>query len=602
MSPIIITCLTLMVTMALFVWNRIPAAVVAVLSLLVLYFTGVLTMDEAVGGFGDPLIVFIAALLIIGNGLESTGVGTWAGQWLIRRAGSSNRMLIASLLILAAMMTSLIGMNGAVVTMLPIAVVVAARAGIPPSQVMMPVSIACLTGAKLTLLGSPVNVIVASAALSEMSSSVRFFEWAIVGIPLFIGALFIILVAGPWLLPERQSRFLPPDLSKHAYTLVEQYRIADELQRLRVRKTSLLSGKNRKEVDTSNYPGIGVIGWLDEENSELGSRPLAEGHYLLVRGDISQIGQFANDMHLAFCELEKTIGSLENTLFNRTSGLAEIAIPPRSEFIGKTFFPGMATHDGALIVLAIQRGGRDLPVQETELIAGDHLLLRGTWEALDTHLSDPQMLIVDSPQLIRQQAVALGQGAREALVILLMLVVLLATNTVPPVIAALGCVAAMVLTRVIKPGQLYNIDWNTCVLVGAMMPLATAMTKSGLANILGEYVIQIVDNGGPRTLLAGVFIMSAILTQVISNTSAALVMIPVAVATADDLGLAVTPLLIAVAFGAGAAHLTPMSTPVNMVTYGPGAYEFRDYWKIGILVLLWSLTVTVIITPWYWEF
>lgn len=602
MSPMVITLVVLVTTMVLFVWNKWPAAVVAVLSLLALYLTGVLTMHETLGGFGDPLIVFIAALLGIGVGLEATGVGTWAGQWLIRHAGASNKRLIASLLILSAVITALIGMNGAVVAMLPIAVVVAVRTGIAPSQLMMPVSIACLTGAKLTLLGSPVNVIASNAADAAGAGPIRFFEWAIVGLPLVGGTLVIVLLFGPLLLPKRRSGALPADFSEHALTLVEQYRIADGTHRLRVRSKSPLIGKTTGDIELTRYPGVSILGLLGEEDVDLMREPASEGNHLLVRGDARVVGRLASDLHLAIRESLAESQGIANTLFNRSSGLAEVVIPPRSGLIGTSVFPGMATHEGDLIVLAVQRGGKDVETTPTDLLVGDHLLFRGTWEALDKHFSDPQMLMVDSPQMIRRQTVPLSRGAREALLILLLLVILLATNVVPPAIATLICVAAMVVTRVITLNQLYSIDWNTCVLVGGMIPLATAMTKTGLANLLGEYVIQVVGAGGPRALMAGLFVVSVVLTQVISNTSAALVMIPIAAATSAELGLSVTPLLIAVALGAGAAHLTPMSTPVNLVTYGPGAYEFRDYWKLGLLVVLWSLVVTVFVAPLYWKF
>ncbi|MEX3964043.1 SLC13 family permease [Paraburkholderia sp. EG286B] len=602
MNPMIVTSLILAVTMVLFIWNKLPAAVVAVMSLLALYLTGVLTMHEALGGFGDPLIVFIAALLGVGIGLETTGVGTWAGQWLIRHAGQSQKRLIASLLILSAISTALIGMNGAVVAMLPIAVIVCVRTRLEPSQLMMPVSIACLTGAKLTLLGSPVNVIAASAADAAGGAPIRFFEWSIVGLPLFAGSLVIILVLGPLLLPKRSSGSLPADFSQHAHTLVEQYRMADDVCRLRVRAGSPFIGKTAADIDLSQYPGLSVLGLMDEEDAELGGQAALEGQHLLVRGDAQVVSRLANDLHLAIREPSAESQAVTNALFNRSSGLAEVVIPQRSALIGQAVFPGMATHEGDLIVLAVQRGGEDVPGPSTHLLAGDHLLFRGTWEALDKHFSDPQILMVDAPQAVRRQTVALSRGAREALIILAVLVVLLATNVVPAAVATLICVTAMVLTRVIKLSQLYSIDWNTCVLVGALIPLATAMSKTGLAYLLGDYVIQIVGSGGPRAVMAGLFVVAAVLTQVISNNSSALVTVPIAVATARELGVSATPFLIAVALGAGAAHLTPMSTPVNIVTYGPGAYAFGDYWKIGVLIVSWSMAVVVFIAPLYWRF
>ncbi len=603
MSNLMITSLVVVTMMVLFIWNKWPAAIVAVASALTLYFTGVLNAHDTLAGFGDSLVVFIAALLVIGTGLEATGVGTWAGQLLIRHAGTNKTRLLVSLLLLSALFTALIGMNGAVVTMVPIAVVIAARADIAPSQLMMPVSIACLTGAKLTLLGSPVNVIASNAGELAGAGPIRFFEWAIVGVPLFAGAMVIILIFGPHLLPKRRSGSLPVDLSGHAHTLVEQYGIKDGMHHLRVRASSPYVGMSITDIDLTPYPGVNIVSLVDAEGGEPTQKPVAEGDLLLVRGDAQAVGKLAGDVHLAIRELNAEAGSVADTLFNRSSGLAEIVIPPRSALIGQTVFPGMTTHDGDLIILAVQRGGYDVASNITQLVIGDHLLLQGTWEALDKHLSDPQMLVVDSPEVVRRQAVALSRGAFEAIGILIVLIVLLTTNAVPPAIAAVLCAGAMVVMRVITLPQLYRgVDWNTCILIGGLIPIATAMTNTGLAGLIGDHVIQLVGAGGPRAVLAGLFIVSTTLTQVISNTSAALVMIPIATATAGELSVSPLPLLIAVAMGSGAAHLTPMSTPVNLLTYGPGAYEFGDYWKLGMLVLLWSLLVAAFIAPLYWRF
>ena len=603
MSQLMITSLVVVTMMVLFISNKWPAAIVAVASALTLYFTGVLNAHDTLAGFGDSLVVFIAALLVIGTGLEATGVGTWAGQLLIRHAGTNKTRLLVSLLLLSALFTALIGMNGAVVTMVPIAVVIAARADIAPSQIMMPVSIACLTGAKLTLLGSPVNVIASNAGELAGAGAIRFFEWAIVGVPLFAGAMVIILIFGPHLLPKRRSGSLPVDLSGHAHTLVEQYGIKDGMHHLRVRASSPYIGMSRTDIDMTPYPEVSIVSLVDAEGGEPTEKPMAEGDLLLVRGDVQAVGKLAGDMHLAIREPNAETGSIADTLFNRSSGLAEIVIPPRSALIGQTVFPGMTTHDGDLIILGIQRGGYDVESNITQLLIGDHLLLQGTWEALDKHLSDPQVLVVDSPEVVRRQAVALSRGAYEAIGILIVLVVLLTTNAVPPAIAAVLCAGAMVVMRVITLPQLYRgVDWNTCILIGGLIPMATAMTNTGLAGLIGDHVIQLVGAGGPRAVLAGLFIVSTALTQVISNTSAALVMIPIATATAGELSVSPLPLLIAVAMGSGAAHLTPMSTPVNLVTYGPGAYEFGDYWKLGMLVLLWSLLVAAFIAPLYWRF
>jgi di/tricarboxylate transporter len=197
----------------------------------------------------------------------------------------------------------------------------------------------------------------------------------------------------------------------------------------------------------------------------------------------------------------------------------------------------------------------------------------------------------------------LGPGAREAIIILLVLIVLLATNVVPPAIAAVLCAAAMLVTRVLTLPQFYKgIDWNTCIVIGGMIPMATAMTNTGAATLIGDQVVLLVGDAGPRAALAGLFLVTAAITQFIANTSAALIMIPVAVATASELGVSALPLLIGVAMGASASFLTPVGTPVNLMVHGPGGYQFGDYWKLGLIVMLWSLVVAVFIAPLYWRF
>ncbi|HEX3410966.1 MAG TPA: SLC13 family permease [Stellaceae bacterium] len=603
MSDVTITILILVAVVAVFIWNRLPAAVVAVAAALALFLTGVLNMREALGGFGDPVIVFVASLLAIGAGLEASGVGTWAGQFLIRHAGASQSRLLLSLMLLGAVFSGLIGMNGAVAAMIPVAVVIAIRTRVAPSQLMIPVAFATLAGSKLTLLGTPVNVIASAEAEVAGLGPIRFFEWAVVGVPLVAGTIVLILVFGRRLLPERHSQSIPADFSAHASTLVEQYRLDDGLHRLRVRSTSPYVGKPRTEVDLQDYRDLGLVAVLEGAGDAPLQRPaIAADDLFLVRGDAAAVGRLAAEKHLAIRQDDEA-ASVGDTLFNRASGLAEVVIPPRSGLVGQLAFPGMVARDGDLMVLAVQRAGDEVGPQGTQLAVGDHLLLQGTWQALDKHLADPQMLVVDSPEVVRRQAVALGPGAREAIGVLVLLVVLLATNVVPAAIAAVFCAALMVVMGVLTLPKFYRgIDWNTCVVIGGTIPLATALTKTGAAALIGDQVVRLVGEFGPHVVLAALFLVTAAITQFIANTSAALIMIPIAVATAGELNISALPLVVGVAMGASASFLTPVGSPVVLMVQRPGGYEFGDYWKLGLLVLLWSLFVAVLIAPLYWRF
>jgi di/tricarboxylate transporter len=229
--------------------------------------------------------------------------------------------------------------------------------------------------------------------------------------------------------------------------------------------------------------------------------------------------------------------------------------------------------------------------------------LQGTWKALDQYLSDPKVLVVDSPEVVQKQAVALGHGAPQAIAILLLLFILLAFEIVPAPIAAVICATLMVIARVMTLPQFYRgIDWNTCILIGAMIPPATAMTKTGAAALIGDYVVSALGSIGPRAVLVGIFVVSAVITQFISNTSSALVMMPIGLATASELGVSALPLMLGVAMGASASFLTPFANGVSLMVYGPGGYRFGDFWKLGLIVLAWALIVTVVVIPLYWQF
>jgi di/tricarboxylate transporter len=408
-------------------------------------------------------------------------------------------------MIVAAVFSGLIGMNGAVAAMLPIVVVVAVRTKVAPSLLMIPLAFACLTGSKLTLLGTPVNVIAATQAEETGVGHIGFFEWSVLGIPLLAGTIVITLLLGRWLLPERRGQSIPADFSRHAQTLVEQYRLEDGLHHFRVRETSPYVGKSRTNLDLRNYADLNLVALLDGESATpLQRTEIAEGDLILVRGAAEAAGRLAADMHLAVREGDKP-GPMADVLLNRASGLAEVIIPLRSKMIGQSVFPGMTTQDGDLMVLAIQRGAADTRDEPVQLRAGDHLLLHGTWKALDQYLADPKVLVVDSPEVIQKQAVALGPGAHSAIAILLLLVVLLTFNLVPAPIATVVCAALMIVTGVLTVPQFYRgIDWNTVILIGAMIAPATAMTKTGAAVLIGDYVVNALGGFGPHVVLAGI--------------------------------------------------------------------------------------------------
>jgi hypothetical protein len=357
LSSISITFAIVASIIVLFVSNWVPVVLVAIGTALVLYATGVLDLHQSLAGFGDPAVIFIASLFVVSAGLDTTGVTAWAGQLLIARTGKSRVRLLVLTLTLVALLTALISLNGAVAALLPLVIVMPIRVGHPPSQLLMPLVFAAHAGSLLALTGTPVNVLVSEAAVEAGGAPFGFFEFAIVGIPLLLGTIAIVVLFGQRLLPERGGRMIPPDLSKHARTLVEQYRLDDGLFQLRVRSRSPYVGSPSSGVDLTDYPGLTLVTIQAGDGGGPLRRPIiAEGDTLIVRGNAETVGGLASVKLLGFRSGDAP-ADVADALFNRTSGLAEVVIPPRSGIIGQPVFPGMVTPSGDLVTAQGRESG-----------------------------------------------------------------------------------------------------------------------------------------------------------------------------------------------------------------------------------------------------
>jgi di/tricarboxylate transporter len=503
-----------------------------------------------------------------------------------------------------AVLSALISVNGAVAALLPVVVVMAVRLGRSPAQLLMPLVFGAHAGSKLLLTGTPVNVLIADASADAGAGGFNYFEFALIGVPIVIGCIAIAVYFGERLLPTRTSKTLPPDLSGHARTLVEQYRLSDDVHHLRVRTGSPLIGFDRAGLGSGDHVDRGSMRLVTIRDAGGGTRrsgKIEEGDIIMVRGPGDEIAALATEWGLSL-RADPAEGDAAELLFNRDSGLAEVVIPPRSPLIGERFFPGMVTESGDLIVLAIQRRGDDLPHGEA-LAAGDSLLLQGTWGALDTRLDQAEVLTVNAPDLVRRQAVPMGAGAKTVIAALLLMVLLLATGLVPPAVAGLTAAGIILVAGVLSVEQVYrSINWTTVILVGAMMPLSTAMQETGAARLLAEGLVDLVGDAGPRVLLAGLFVLTAVMGQVISNTATALIVIPISVVTAQQMGLSPQPILMCVGIAAAGAFLTPVATATNLMVMEPGGYRFGDYWKFGLPMMVWFFVLAVGVVPLIWPF
>jgi di/tricarboxylate transporter len=512
------TVVVLIVAVVVFIINRVPPPIVALGVALALYITGAVTFEEAIAGFGDPVVVYLAALFVVSEALEATGVTAWAGAQLIRRAGARRTTVLAALMLLVAALTALISVNGAVAALIPVGVMLAGRIGQPPAQILMPLAFAAHAGSMLTLLGTPVNLMMSDLSVEAESRPFGFFEFALVGIPLLAGTMAIVLLFGPRLLPIRSPENAPTDLSEHARTLAEHHGLEDSV-----------------------------------------------------------------------------------TAITYSDGVTEIVIPPRSEFEGDLVYPGMLTESGNLVVVAVQRGGENL--DRATLRAGDVVVLRGEWEALENRVAHAGVVAVDAPSRLRRHSVHLGPRSYAAVAVLAAMCVFLALNVAPAAIISLTAAGVMVLLRTVSVAQAQRaISLPTLLIVAGMVPLSTAIQTSGVAALISDTLLATLGAASPLFLQLGIVLVVVILGQFLSNLATVLIVAPIALTVATTADISPLPLFMGITVAGAASFITPVATAGNLMVQEPGAYRFGDYWKLGLPILALFVVVATLLVPVIWPF
>jgi di/tricarboxylate transporter len=497
------------------------------------------------------------------------------------------------MMLIVALLTALIGVNGSVAALLPMVVLVAVRMEIPASKLLMPLAFGAHAGSQLALTGTPIHILVSDAAVAAGEAGFSYFDFAPVGLPLVVAAISVVLLVGRRLLPVREPDKITPDLSDHAPTLIDHYGLGEWVAKLEIPENSPLVGTPAGDLATE----LEVVDVTGRIGSMGLASPMPEGAVITVRGTTQQIEDLISEHRLV--KRPPAMGGNE-MLMDRRIGVVELVIPPRSPIIGEHVFPGETTASGDFVVLALQRRGEKIEGEGVRLDVGDTVLLQGTWAAL-ARFDPSNALVVDEPGEIRRQAFPLGPGSLRAILCMLGMVVLLATGAVSAAVAAILAAGALVLTRVLTMRQVYHsVNWTIVVMVAALIPVSVAVEQSGVAADIAGGLVDLVRGAGPYALLFGLFVITAIFGQLISNTATALIMIPIAITAATDFGISVRPVMMSLTVAAAGAFLTPIATAANLMIMEPAGYKFADYWKLGGLMLLLFGLAAVFLVPVFW--
>ena len=610
----------------LFVTEWLRVDLVALCVALALILTNTLTAGEAMAGFANPSVLTVLFLFIIGGAVMQTGLAAAIGQQILHIAGTSEIRLLVVLMVAVALLSGFMSNTGTVAVLLPAVVVLASRAKISPSKLLIPLSFGAMLGGAATLIGTPPNLLVNDVLRDAGLPTFSFFSFAPLGIALIVVGTAVMALLGRYLLPDNQ----PEGGHKAAETaeeLAQRYHLAENMRRLNVPQASRLVGQTLDSARFRRDYQVTVLKIMRPADhktlADLGHNPetkkprdtpivptaqttILAGDHLIVEGGQGNIQRAAEAFGL---NIEPTKPKDIKAIVSKDLGVAEVIIRQRSPLIGQTLASSSFGDTYKVTVLEVRRPPNVAPVhRDTPLRFGDVLLVQGWWNSiLKLKQRERDLIVLGNPEM--EMGPPHSNKATTALIILVATVLLMVIGRLPIIgevdivaISLLGAVA-MILAGCLTMDEAYHaIDWRSIFLIAGILPVSTAMSKVGLVGLLSQGLVDGLGAYGIYAVLIGLFMVTALFTQVISNTATAVLIAPLALAAAQSLGVQPQAFLMTVAVAASCAFASPVASPTNTLVMGAGNYTFLDYTKIGSVMLLVSLVLTVTILPWLFPF
>jgi di/tricarboxylate transporter len=539
----------------------------------------------------------IAGLFVVGEALIATGVAAALGAWLAKAGRGSEVRLIALLMVVVATVGSFMSSTGIVAIFIPVVLGIVAQTGFSRGRLMMPLSVAALISGLMTLIATAPNLVVSSALAERGLKPLAFFELTPIGIVILVVGIAYMVTVGRRLLTRPETQPEPPSVS--VAELATAYGLAGTFRALRVGSDSPLAGLTVAEAQVRTRFGVTLVAIIRQRGREFGVSPaldnmaLRRGDLIAVTAECAAIDAFvaANDL------MEEAFDERLRLAAVREVGLAEVMLAPDAPLIGKTLRQAAFRRRRGLTVLAIKRRGTVIGgnLIDTKLKFGDLILVAGGWDLiarLQAHAGE--FVVLRLPEELKAIAPKRTK-ARVALAIVAAMVAIMTFGLLPNVIAVLLAALAVVGTGCVDGKAAYRgIGWSTVVLIAGMLPLATALEKTGLTESMAAALTQALADVGPYGMLAVLFLVTSVVGLFISNTVTALLIAPVAIGAAQDLGVSPHAFAVTVAVAASCAFVTPVSSPVNTLVLEPGRYRFVDFVKVGLPLLALSLIITVI--------
>ena len=587
-------------------WLRVDIVALGVVVALML--SGLVSVEQALSGFSNPAVLTIAALFVVGGAVLQTGLAGDIGKRILQIAGQEPLRLMVVIMLTVALLSAFMSDTGTVAVLLPAISSLALSAGISASKLLIPLAYGALLGGATTLIGTPPNIIVSDLLHEQGLNAFQFFDYTPIGLLLLAAGMLFMLLVGQRLLPDHKPA---ADVQRVATAeeLLDLYRLPDNMFRLRVRRGSELVGMRIGDTNLRQEFDVTILQVLSE--TQPGDIPQANpveaesrfkvGDILVVQGEADSVAHSAAVFNLG---LQPAEAKDETSLITNEVGVAEVLLPPRSSLLGKTVVDVNFGRRYHLTVLAIQRPAthQKLSLKETELRFGDTLLVQGPWSNIqELRKYRRDFVVIGQPE--EMVAAPTRSRAPLALLILLGMLILLVTNLVPVVTASMLAALMMVLSGCLSiDDAYYAIDWKSVVLVACMIPMSIALVNVGLVDQFAQGITDSLGNLGPLTVLAGLYALTSLFTQVLSNTATTVLIAPIALAAAQEMGVQPYAFLMGVAISASMAFASPVASPVNTLVMGAGNYRFSDYVKVGLPLILVTLVVSLLALPVLWPF
>jgi di/tricarboxylate transporter len=588
------------ISIMLFITEWLRVDVVALLVLLALVLTGLITPAEAFSGFSSPAVITVWAIFIVSGGLYYTGAANLLGDQLLKLAGSSVSRLVAVLMTSVGLMSGVMNNVGATAVMMPASVSMARKAGFNASKLLMPLAFGSLLGGMITLIGTPPNILVSDALRMAGYEPFSLLDFAPVGVTVLILGVVYMGFIGIRLLPDRDPSERLATVSGPDEDLVELYRLGERLFRARIPAGSPLIGLRLAESGLRQDFDLSVIALERWE----GMRQVPDRDTVLRRGDMLLIEGMSDNVVWAQetgrLDVQPEVGLHDRELQSEVIGIAEVLLSPHSPLAGKTLTEIQFREKYHLTVLAILRDGhpRRTGLTHLPLRFGDTMLVQGPRHNIRVLQREPDYVVLGdmgAVPILRTKKVALAVG------ILAVMLVPVVAGWLPITAAALLAGMLMVLTGCLTMDEAYqSIEWKAVFLVAGTLPLGIAMEQTGTADLLAGLMVKAVGGLGPMALLAGFYVLTNLLTQFMSNAASTVLIAPIAIQSAQQIGGEPHALLMAVAVGASAGFLTPVAHQSNVLVMGPGGYRFGDYLRAGLPLNVLTFVIVLVVVPLIW--